>query len=412
MDSFIRAVQQLEDSNPDLSPLALLRALRRTAGHDDAMTIHFLGSSNNLSDTEGLEAAILNASSFSFFDKAIHHIVTDNGEERGVVLAQDGTTVALGPLLLGIEAGLKARVEGKPSDGIFSLTLGRTLGLSFLSLQDLPPSNRLGPNGCWDSVHRPKMFKLSQPATLATDAMINGGMDGAILGVDISDLNSSEEPKSLSKILKDYYSFILQEEHDLDTLTRHVSQKRRESSRALLESRDLHGEVMKTLALVWKLEKTEWIAFDNEIGKSVEDGLHEFVHNYWGEMFCLQCHFLLNLNGNNQRTAQSSARQLRVSSDLQLVFALLSLDCPPIIPRCQWGANAHESTPTPLSLPLQFLYVHHTYEPSAPCLSFTQCSRDMKAMQRFHQEDRGWGDIGYRYCSAISKTLFDIEVEA
>ncbi|NP_001281117.1 peptidoglycan recognition protein 2 precursor [Cynoglossus semilaevis] len=353
MDSFIRAVQQLEDSNPDLSPLALLRALRRTAGHDDTMTIHFLGSSNNLSDTEGLEAAILNASSFSFFDKAIHHIVTDNGEERGVVLAQDGTTVALGPLLLGIEAGLKARVEGKPSDGIFSLTLGRTLGLSFLSLQDLPPSNRLGPNGCWDSVHRPKMFKLSQPATLATDAMINGGMDGAILGVDISDLNSSEEPKSLSKILKDYYSFILQEEHDLDTLTRHVSQKRRESSRALLESRDLHGEVMKTLALVWKLEMTEWIAFDNEIGKSVEDGLHEFVHNYW--------------------------------------------DCPPIIPRCQWGAKAHESTPTPLSLPLQFLYVHHTYEPSAPCLSFTQCSRDMKAMQRFHQEDRGWGDIGYSF---------------
>lgn len=328
MDSFIRAVQQLEDSNPDLSPLALLRALRRTAGHDDAMTIHFLGSSNNLSDTEGLEAAILNASSFSFFDKAIHHIVTDNGEERGVVLAQDGTTVALGPLLLGIEAGLKARVEGKPSDGIFSLTLGRTLGLSFLSLQDLPPSNRLGPNGCWDSVHRPKMFKLSQPATLATDAMINGGMDGAILGVDISDLNSSEEPKSLSKILKDYYSFILQEEHDLDTLTRHVSQKRRESSRALLESRDLHGEVMKTLALVWKLEKTEWIAFDNEIGKSVEDGLHEFVHNYWGEMFCLQCHFLLNLNGNNQRTVATQHRVQQDNSGLALTFSLCLLFSP------------------------------------------------------------------------------------
>ncbi len=284
MDSFIRAVQQVEDSNPGLSPLALVRALRRTAGHDDMMTIHFLGASNNLSDAEVLETAILNASSFSFFDKAIHHIVTDHGEERGVVLTPDGTTVALAPLLLGIESGLKAKMEGTPTDGIFPLTLGRTLGLSFLSLQDFPSSYRLGPNGCWDDVDHPRVFKLYRSATLATDAVINGGMDGAILGTDISKLPAHEEPQALSEILKGYYSFTLQEGQGLDAVTGHISPRRREISRSILEPLNLNSQVMETLALVWKLEKTEWIALDTGVGKSVEDGLQTFVHKYWGEL--------------------------------------------------------------------------------------------------------------------------------
>lgn len=284
MESFIQAVQQVENSNPGLSPLAAVKALRRTAGHDDAMTIHFLGSSYNLSEADLLETSILNASSFSFFDKAIHHIVTDNGEERGVVLAPDGTTVALSPLLLGIESGLKAKFDGTPAVGIFPLTLGRRLGLSFLSLQDFPPSYRLGPNGCWDNVDQPKVFKLSQPATLATDAVINGGMDGVILGTDLSNLPTHEEPQPLSDILRGYYSFILQQGQGLDAVTSHISQRRREVSKAILEPLDLHSKVMETLALVWKLEKTEWIALDTGVPKAVKDGLQEFVNKYWGEL--------------------------------------------------------------------------------------------------------------------------------
>ncbi|KAM4594436.1 N-acetylmuramoyl-L-alanine amidase [Fundulus diaphanus] len=353
MESFIQAVQQVEDSYPGLSALALVRALRRTAGHDDPMTIHFLGASYNLNDTEGLEGSILNATSFSFFDKAIHHIVTDHGEERGVVLAPDGTTVALAPLLLGIESGLKAKMEGTEALGIFPLTLGRPLGLSFLSLQDIPPSLRLGPNGCWDNVEQPRVFKLSRPATLATDAVINGGMDGVILGLHLSRLPASEQPQALSEILRGYYNFTLTEKQGIDNVTTQISPRRRELSRSLLEPLDLHSAVMTTLALVWKLEKTEWIAQDTGLRKAVQDGLQTFTHKY--------------------------------------------LDCPQIIPRCQWGAKANRDTPIPLSLPLQFLYVHHTYEPSSPCLSFSSCSLNMRSMQRFHQDDRGWDDIGYSF---------------
>lgn len=284
MEGFIQAVQQVEHSNPGLPPLALVRALRRTAGHDDVMTIHFLGASNNLSDADLLETAILNTSSFSFFDKAIHHIVTDHGEERGVVLTRDGTTVALVPLLLGIESGLNAKMEEVAAAGIFPLTFGRTLGLSFLSLQDFPPSHRLGPDGCWDNVEHPRVFKLSQPATLATDAMINGGMDGLILGTDLSNLTASEQPQALSEILRGYYNFTLSEGQGMDAVSSQISPRRRELSRSILESVDLHSQVMETLALVWKLEKTEWISMDTGVGKAVKDGLETFVKKYWGEL--------------------------------------------------------------------------------------------------------------------------------
>lgn len=353
MVSFIQAVQQVEESNPGLSPLALVRALRRIAGHDDAMTVHFLGTSHIFTETVGLETAILNTSSFSFFDKALHHIVTDNGEERGVVLAPDGTTVALAPLMLGIEAGLSAQTEGTPAIGLFPLTLGRILGLSFLSLQDFPPANRLGPNGCWDNTEYPKVFKLYRPATLATDAVISGGMDGIILGTHLVNLPKSKALPPLSEILKEYYIFDLREGQGLDDLLGKISPKRRALSRSILETHNLQNEVMETLALVWKLERTEWIAFDTGIGQAVKEGLKEFAHKYW--------------------------------------------DCPQIIPRCQWGAKPRDGTPIPLSLPLNHLFVHHTYTPSTPCLSFPDCSQNMRSMQRFHQEDRGWGDIGYSF---------------
>ncbi|XP_056442103.1 N-acetylmuramoyl-L-alanine amidase [Gadus chalcogrammus] len=370
MESFISAVEQVEQSNPSLTPLALVRALRRIAGHDDPLTVHYLGASNRLPVLSAtLDQAILNASSFSFFDKAVHHIVTDQGEERGVVLAPDGTTVALAPLLLGIEAGLRAReaevgaeteqeggASGVAAFGVFPLTLGRSLGLSFLSLQDFSADLRLGPGGCWDSVEQPRVFRLSRTPTLATDALINGGMDGAILGTALGNLSRAAPPPPptrLSATLRGYYGYVLNEGRGLEELRGHASAKRRQSSRSLLEPLDPERQVMETLVMVWKLEKTEWIALDDGVEVSVKEGLKAFTHMYW--------------------------------------------DCPPIISRCQWGAEVIRGTHSPLSPPLPYLYIHHTYQPSTPCLSFPACSRDMRAMQRFHQDERGWKDIGYSF---------------
>lgn len=61
-----------------------------------------------------------------------------------------------------------------------------------------------------------------------------------------------------------------------------------------------------------------------------------------------------------------------------------------------WGARPYKGTPTQLKLPLSFVYIHHTSSPSQPCRTFPECAADMRAMQHFHQVDRGWDDIGYR----------------
>lgn len=71
-------------------------------------------------------------------------------------------------------------------------------------------------------------------------------------------------------------------------------------------------------------------------------------------------------------------------------------ECPAIVPRCMWGARPYRGTPKPLSLPLGSVYIHHTFVPSAPCRTFAACARAMRSMQRFHQDTRGWDDIGYR----------------
>lgn len=71
-------------------------------------------------------------------------------------------------------------------------------------------------------------------------------------------------------------------------------------------------------------------------------------------------------------------------------------ECPPIVLRCMWGARPYRGTPRALTLPLESVFIHHTFIPSAPCHSFRSCSRAMRSMQRFHQDTRGWDDIGYR----------------
>ncbi|NXS63946.1 PGRP2 amidase, partial [Brachypteracias leptosomus] len=72
-------------------------------------------------------------------------------------------------------------------------------------------------------------------------------------------------------------------------------------------------------------------------------------------------------------------------------------ECPPIVPRCMWGARPYRGVPTPLTLPLGSIFIHHTFQPSAPCRTFSSCSKDMRDMQKFHQDTRDWDDIGYSF---------------
>ncbi|XP_076607980.1 peptidoglycan recognition protein 6 isoform X2 [Chaetodon auriga] len=350
MDDFIQAVQQVEDGNPGSLPVAVLKRLRRAAGLNDAFIQHFLGDANS----GGPE---MDAGLSAYIRKALHHRVTEDAKEEGVVLTADGTTVALMPLLLGIEAGFLSKSRGR-TRGLYQLTLARDLDLSFR--HSSPLTQRLGPDGCWDNMTSPQVFTLSGSPSPLTTAQLNGGMDGVILGMEAK----SGRPLKLSSLLTEYYCHQL-ENGGLDAAPLLISRRRRGNFRGLVSPPALVRQVVKSAELQQRLSGRSKmdVKEKKQLTAVVKEGMREFVQKY--------------------------------------------MDCPPIIPRCMWGAKPYKGTPTNLSLPLSFMYIHHTYTPSQPCLTFEQCSADMRSMQRFHQEDRGWDDIGYSFVAGSDGNIYE-----
>ncbi len=145
MEHFITAVTHLEDLNPGLSPLALVTSLHKIA---DNVTHDFVGSSDNQGDIHYennsffTEQMNINHNLSNFLDRVTHHFITDDHEERGVVLTPDGTTVALAPLLLGLEYGLRANEATNQPHGFYLLPLAKYLGMSFMQFRkQLHPSD-------------------------------------------------------------------------------------------------------------------------------------------------------------------------------------------------------------------------------------------------------------------------------
>ncbi|KAM4634249.1 peptidoglycan recognition protein 6 [Polymixia lowei] len=354
MDDFIKAVEEVEDGSPGMEPLAVLRHLRRAAVLNDAFIQHFLGNT----DSNG---PVMNASLSDYIGKAMHHRVNEDGREEGVALTSDGTTVALRPLLLGIEAGFLSKTRGRVR-GLYQLTLGKDLGLSLRHFHSSPLSERLGPDGCWDNVTSPKVFILSGHPSLVTTALVNGGMDGVILGMEVS--AQSRRPLTLSSLLRMYYRHRL-ESGGTDSAPRLISPRRRENFRDSVRPPLLARQVVRSVDLQRRLKGHPKMDVNEkkELMAAVNERMKEFVVKY--------------------------------------------MDCPAIIPRCMWGAEPYRGSPTFLSLPLTFMYIHHTSTPSQPCLTFQQCSADMRSMQRFHQEDRGWDDIGYSYVAGSDGYIYE-----
>uniref|UniRef100_A0A3P8NBX8 Peptidoglycan recognition protein 6 n=1 Tax=Astatotilapia calliptera TaxID=8154 RepID=A0A3P8NBX8_ASTCA len=352
MEDFISAVKQVEDEDPGSEPLAVLKRLRRAAEVNDPFIQYFL-----FSDLSGVPELAANLS--DYIRKAVHHRVTEDAKEEGVVLSPDGTTVALRPLLLGIEAGLLAKTRGRVR-GLYLLALARDLGLSLR--QSPTVTRRLGPDGCWDNLSSPQLFTLSDSPSLLTTAQVNGGMDGVVLGLEVSD--KSRRPLKLSSLLTEYYCHQL-EGKGLDTAPRLISRRRRENFRQLVVPLLLARQVVKSVQLQQSLTGQSDMERKEKkvLMREVKEGMKEFVHMY--------------------------------------------MDCPPIVPRCMWGAKPYIGTPTNLSLPLSFMFIHHTSTPSQPCLTFEQCSADMRSMQRFHQEDRGWDDIGYSFVAGSDGNIYE-----
>lgn len=269
MDDFIRAVKQVEDEDPEAGPVAVLKKVRRAARLDDALAQRFLGDV----DSSGAE---MEAGLSDYIRKAVQHRVTDDGKEKGVVLTSDGTSVALKPLLLGIEAGLLSKAGGRVR-GLYQLTLTNDLSSSLT--HSSPVTKHSGPDGCWDSLTSPHIFTLSDTPTLLTTAQVNGAMDGVVIGMEVSD--RTRRPLKLSTLLTEYYCHQLDRD-GLDAAPRLISRRRRENFRGLIVPPVLLRKVMKSVEL-HHMTRVQSKKERKQLMATVKEGMRAFVHMFMGE---------------------------------------------------------------------------------------------------------------------------------
>ncbi|XP_020793319.2 peptidoglycan recognition protein 6 [Boleophthalmus pectinirostris] len=343
MDDFIKALKELEDSNPDLRPVDLLRAMRNAAGLSDPLIQHYLGKPTS--------ASPLHSSVSKYLISALQYNITDNNQEVGVVFTRDGTTVALRPLLLGIEAGFFHRLWWDVQSS--SVTT------------ESPQYEELGPDGCWDNLTNPQRFTLTHKPNLLTTAQVNGGMDGVILAREALKSPSLK----LSALLSLYYNHQL-DERGLDAAPRIISRRRRDNFKELMESSEGSLGVLRMEAVT-----------------TVD------MHR--------------RMKGQKSMNLQEKKQMMAVINNRVKELLQTYADCAPIIKRCTWGAEPYRGTPTYLGLPLRYLYIHHTAQPSQPCLTFDQCAADMRSMQRYHQNTNGWADIGYSFVAGSDGNLYE-----
>ncbi|XP_069460019.1 N-acetylmuramoyl-L-alanine amidase [Ambystoma mexicanum] len=400
MKNVIQVIEDLEVKHPGASARQLIDQLRKKASE----------SSQEPGNRQSIKEADV---------QLISYIMTYDFKaqiEYGVVLAPDGTTVAFAPLLAGIETGLKKREEMTVSsqnkgpvpggqgaekihhpeqllsspkevevavgteevlsmksptslskrsqellvnaDPLDASMLTHVLAIAYLQFHLHESNAPIGPDGCWDSVSQPQIFTLAGPPSGLTNSFLNGALDGFILGNDI--VQDKASAVKLSLLLKKYYiSPGAAAESAIE------SSFRRQRFLATSDIGRLEEQVKNVLLMYKEAE-------GQILGRGPEDS-----------------HLILSI----ARKAAETFHQY--------------LACPAIIPRCMWEAKPYRGTPTLLNTPLAYVYIHHTYEPGQPCRTFGECAADMRSMQRFHQEDRGWDDIGYNFVAGADGYLYE-----
>lgn len=67
--------------------------------------------------------------------------------------------------------------------------------------------------------------------------------------------------------------------------------------------------------------------------------------------------------------------------------------CPEIVTRKKWGAKTAKAV-SYLTVPLEYVIIHHTV--GQLCSNEKTCSRYVRNIQAFHQNDNNYWDIGYK----------------
>lgn len=65
-----------------------------------------------------------------------------------------------------------------------------------------------------------------------------------------------------------------------------------------------------------------------------------------------------------------------------------------IVSRQEWGARQTKDSHH-MNTPVTTLFIHHTA--MQPCITLQDCCHEMRTIQNFHMDTRGWDDIGYNF---------------
>ncbi|NXI89126.1 PGRP2 amidase, partial [Rhipidura dahli] len=211
-----------------------------------------------------------------------HHPATP---ELGTLLAPDGSTVALGPLLAGIEVGLRSGGFGRPlpvlnppADPLLVVTIAEALGTSFV-LAGGDKNNvthnvtALGPDGCWDNVENPQNYTPRGPPSLVPDPVAIGAMDGVVLGTQLA-----RGPLPVAQLLRGYYGAGNGSEE-----RRPPSSYRRRDFGALVTPGRLEKEVAAVLGVLRALSPVpEWLRDlgTEEVATVARRAAREFSERY------------------------------------------------------------------------------------------------------------------------------------
>lgn len=333
MDSIIQALAELEQkvlvTEASSTASAWILSAKNSSPHN-SLHQHLLLKAPSHNTTEP-DPHSLNPEFQALISEVAQHDVKD-GQEYGVVLAPDGSTVAVKPLLAGLEAGLQGHgLVNLPSDcldiscgsgdtltniraiwpgltdasanasspdvgatspngnskppttvnRLLTVTLAGDLGLTFLHSPQTQSPPGLGTEGCWDQLSSPRTFTLLDPkASRLTVAFLNGALDGVLLGDHLSRIPRPRPP--LSHLLREYYGAGV----DGDPLFR--SNFRRQNGVALISAPTLAQWVWEALVLLQRLEP-EHLQLQNmsqeQLAQVATFAAKEFIEAFLGKEF-------------------------------------------------------------------------------------------------------------------------------
>ncbi|KAI8496611.1 peptidoglycan recognition protein [Branchiostoma belcheri] len=75
-----------------------------------------------------------------------------------------------------------------------------------------------------------------------------------------------------------------------------------------------------------------------------------------------------------------------------------------VISRAEWGARPPRSRANVTS-PVPYVIIHHSYDFS--CLNRSDCEEQVRLIQDFHMDSRGWDDIGYNFLVGGDGDVFE-----